>query len=106
MKSKKKKKSSSEFSELKFLDVIEKKFKYKDKDLIIGIGDDAAVLKFKNGNIIATTDMMVENVHFNLKYFSMLLLLNLWKFSKLAKTFYFLLNHLLILKLENANLYF
>ena len=69
---KSKKKSNSEFSELKFLDLIEKKFKYKDKDLIIGIGDDAAVLKFNKGNIIATTDMMVENVHFNLKYFSIL----------------------------------
>ncbi|MCK4668046.1 thiamine-phosphate kinase, partial [Candidatus Dependentiae bacterium] len=72
MKSKSKNKSNSEFSELKFLDIIEKKFKYKDKDLIIGIGDDAAVLKFKNENIIATTDMMVENVHFNLKYFSIM----------------------------------
>ncbi len=38
------------------------------KDIIAGIGDDAAVLKDKkNSYLLLTTDMLVENVHFNQK---------------------------------------
>ena len=41
------------------------------KDVAVGIGDDAAVLKYdKNNYILFTTDMLVENDHFSLKYSS------------------------------------
>ena len=30
----------------------------------IGVGDDAAVVSFEHGNLVLTTDMMVEDVHF------------------------------------------
>ncbi|MDP2647563.1 MAG: thiamine-phosphate kinase [Desulfobacterales bacterium] len=38
------------------------------KDILVGIGDDAAVLNIQDGNgryLLATTDMLVENEHFN-----------------------------------------
>lgn len=43
--------------------------KVKNKDVIVGIGDDTAVLKYKaNKYLLFTTDMLVENDHFNLKW--------------------------------------
>ena len=36
----------------------------EDDDLLIGIGDDGAVVKQKKGNVVLATDMAVENVHF------------------------------------------
>ena len=41
------------------------------KDVAVGIGDDAAVLKYdKNNYMLLTTDMLVENDHFSLKYWT------------------------------------
>ena len=38
---------------------------YKDKNIIKGVGDDAAVIKFNNKEyLLFTTDSLVENVHF------------------------------------------
>ena len=40
-------------------------------DVVIGIGDDAAALNYDKDNyLIFTTDMLVENTHFSLKYFT------------------------------------
>ncbi len=60
------KKIRSEMSESKILDYIEDNFSAsKDKRLLIGPGDDAAVLKTKGGKVlVATTDEMVEGTHF------------------------------------------
>ncbi len=45
--------------------------KVKNRDVIVGIGDDTAVLKHKaNKYLLFTTDMLVENDHFNLKWSS------------------------------------
>ena len=42
---------------------------YSSKEVIAGIGDDAAVLEFnKKQFLLYTTDALVENVHFSLKY--------------------------------------
>jgi thiamine-monophosphate kinase len=41
-----------------------------DKNIIKGIGDDAAVIKNGNKYLIFTTDTMVEGDHFSLKYFT------------------------------------
>ena len=44
------------------------KEKISDKDVVVGIGDDTAVLKYKkNLYLLLTTDMLVEDVHFNQK---------------------------------------
>lgn len=40
----------------------------KNESTIKGIGDDAAVLDYKNKQTVVTTDMLVEGVHFDLAY--------------------------------------
>ena len=48
---------------------IKEKSKIFSKDVVVGIGDDAAVLKYSNKDyLLFTTDMLVENDHFSLKY--------------------------------------
>ena len=36
-------------------------------DLRVDVGDDCAVIDLKDPSIAVSTDMLVENVHFNLK---------------------------------------
>lgn len=50
------------------IDHLIKDFKITDKQIIKGIGDDAAV--FSNGDMctLVTTDLLVEGIHFNLIY--------------------------------------
>ena len=33
-----------------------------------GVGDDAAVLDYKNKRIVVTTDLLLEGIHFNMVY--------------------------------------
>jgi len=40
----------------------------KNDSSIKGVGDDCAVLDFKNKKIVVTTDLLTEGVHFNLMY--------------------------------------
>lgn len=40
----------------------------KNESTVKGIGDDAAVLDYKNKQIVISTDMLVEGVHFDLSY--------------------------------------
>ncbi|MCB9361305.1 MAG: thiamine-phosphate kinase [Flavobacteriales bacterium] len=42
--------------------------KLQNKSSKKGVGDDAAVLEFKNKQTLVTTDMLVEGVHFDLLY--------------------------------------
>ena len=50
---------------------IRKNIKLFSKEVVIGIGDDAAVLEYnKNSYMLLTTDMLVENDHFSLRFSS------------------------------------
>jgi len=58
----------SDLGEFGLIDHLTKNFKINHKSTIKGIGDDAAVLKFKNKKIVVTTDLLIENIHFDLSY--------------------------------------
>jgi thiamine-monophosphate kinase len=58
----------SELGEFGLIERLTKDFKIKQKTTIKGIGDDAAVLEFKNKQVVVTTDLLVEGVHFDLSY--------------------------------------
>jgi len=56
----------SQIGELSLLERIKKDFEKKSRNVIVGIGDDSAVVKPENKNLLVTSDMMVEGVHFTL----------------------------------------
>lgn len=45
-----------------------KKIELKNESTLKGIGDDAAVLDYKESRILVTTDLLLEGVHFDLIY--------------------------------------
>lgn len=55
----------SQVGELSLLARVQKRFSKKTPRLILGIGDDSAVVKCGKDRMLFTTDMMVEGIHFN-----------------------------------------
>ena len=60
--------SLAELGEFGLIDHLTKNFVVKHKSTIKSIGDDAAVLEIKSKQIVVTTDLLIENVHFDLSY--------------------------------------
>lgn len=58
----------SDLGEFGLIDHLTKNFKIKQKSTLKSIGDDAAVLDFASKQIVVTTDLLVEGVHFDLSY--------------------------------------
>ncbi|MBJ7879464.1 thiamine-phosphate kinase [Gelidibacter salicanalis] len=58
----------SDLGEFGLIDHLTKHFQITQKSTVKGIGDDAAVLDFKSKQIVVTTDLLVEHVHFDLSY--------------------------------------
>jgi thiamine-monophosphate kinase len=58
----------SELGEFGLIEHLTKAFKIKRKSTIKSIGDDAAVLEHNTKQIVVTTDLLVEGVHFDLSY--------------------------------------
>jgi len=58
----------SDLGEFGLIDHLTKNFKITQSSTVKGVGDDAAVLNFKNQKIVVTTDLLVEGVHFDLSY--------------------------------------
>lgn len=58
----------SNLGEFALIEHLTKHFKINQKSTVRGIGDDAAVLDFNYKNVVVTTDLLVEGVHFDLSY--------------------------------------
>ena len=61
----------SELGEIGFLKKIEAFLPLSDKSVLISIGDDAAAVKVSKGKtLLATTDLLTDGIHFDLRYIS------------------------------------
>ncbi|UMB52709.1 thiamine-phosphate kinase [Lutibacter sp. A64] len=60
--------SLSELGEFKLIKHLTQNFKIAQPTTVKGVGDDAAVLDFKNKQALVTTDFLIEGVHFDLTY--------------------------------------
>lgn len=58
----------SELGEFKLIEHLTDHFKITQKSTIKGIGDDAAVLNFGKKQVVVSTDLLIEGVHFDLSY--------------------------------------
>jgi thiamine-monophosphate kinase len=58
----------SQIGELKLINILKRKFSKFPKDIIVGIGDDSAVIKTNKKKLLITSDMLVEGIHFDLSY--------------------------------------
>ena len=58
----------SELGEFKLIEHLTQHFKVTQKSTIKSIGDDAAVLNHGKKQIVVSTDLLVEGVHFDLSY--------------------------------------
>lgn len=63
-----KNKKIAELGEFGLIEHLTGDLKIKNPETLKGVGDDAAVLKYGDRYIIATTDMLMEGIHFNLMY--------------------------------------
>lgn len=60
--------SLDKLGEFGLIEHLTKSFSMQHKSTEKGIGDDAAVLDFKNKKTLVSTDLLVEGVHFDLSY--------------------------------------
>ena len=58
----------SDLGEFKLIDQLTKNFKISQATTHKGIGDDAAILNYPDTQVVLSTDMLVEGVHFDLSY--------------------------------------
>ena len=60
----------SSLGEFGLIEHITKELKSNNKETIKGAGDDAAILQFENDEeVLVTTDLLMEGIHFDLTYF-------------------------------------
>jgi thiamine-monophosphate kinase len=60
--------SISQLGEFGLIDHLTKDFAITQESTVKGIGDDAAILDFKNEKAVVSTDLLIEGVHFDLAY--------------------------------------
>lgn len=60
--------SLSQLGEFGLIDHLTKNFEINQPSTVKGIGDDGAVLDFKDKKVVVSTDLLIEGVHFDLAY--------------------------------------
>ena len=60
--------SIAQLGEFGLIDHLTKNFEINQPSTLKGIGDDAAVLNFKEKRAVVSTDLLIEGVHFDLAY--------------------------------------
>lgn len=58
----------SQLGEFGLIDRLTEKLPLKNKSSLKGVGDDAAVLRFGDKDVLVTTDLLLEGIHFDLRY--------------------------------------
>lgn len=58
----------SELGEFGLIEQLARNIKLKNESTLKGVGDDAAVLDYKNKLVVVSTDLLAEGIHFNLMY--------------------------------------
>lgn len=58
----------SEIGEFGLIDRLTKSIKLNNPSTLLAAGDDAAVLDYGDKEIVATTDLLLEGIHFDLRY--------------------------------------
>ncbi len=61
----------SKLGEFGLIEHLTKEIKPKSESTKLGIGDDCAILSYPDKDILVTTDMLMEGVHFDLTYIDM-----------------------------------
>lgn len=61
--------SLGEFGLIKHLT---KDFEKKNSSTVLGVGDDAAIMDYKEKQVLVTTDLLLEGIHFDLVYVPMM----------------------------------
>jgi thiamine-monophosphate kinase len=57
-----------ELGEFGLIESLTSSFESKDKSTVYGIGDDAAVINHGSNEVVVSTDMLVEGIHFDVTY--------------------------------------
>lgn len=58
----------SDLGEFGLIDRITKNFPLRNESSVFGVGDDAAILNFGEKDVLVTTDLLLEGIHFDLRY--------------------------------------
>ena len=64
----KEKTSIERLGEFKLIDHLTSSFETKHKETLLGVGDDAAIIKFNNATQLVSTEIFIENIHFDMMY--------------------------------------
>ncbi|MDO4335801.1 MAG: thiamine-phosphate kinase [Bacteroidales bacterium] len=58
----------SDLGEFGLIDRITKDFPLKNTSSLLGVGDDAAIMNYGDKDVLVTTDLLLEGIHFDLRY--------------------------------------
>ncbi len=61
----------SKLGEFGLIDHLTKDIKLKNDSTVFGIGDDCAIMHYPDTEVLITTDMLMEGIHFDLTYVTM-----------------------------------